>query len=276
MSYISSDGEGAMDQQEVARRALDALTLRGKVAMVTGAGSGIGRGIALCLASFGASVAALDIRAEAAAETVQMIQADGGEAQALLCDVTSMQSAQSSALQVANDYGSIDILCNNAGSIIRKSVVETEEEEWDNCIDVTLKGAYTLSRATIPYMVTQGGGAIVNTGSGWSMKGGAQAAAYCAAKAGVLNLTRAMAIDHGAQGIRVNCVCPGDVLTPMLMSECKQLGENADHFLREAARRPIARIGTAQDVAQAVLFLVSPMSAWISGASLVVDGGGLA
>ena len=265
-----------MDKTGIASRAFDALALRSKVAIVSGAGSGIGRGIALCLASFGASVAALDIWAEGAAETVQRIHTNGGKALALTCDVTSLQSAQNSVVKVINAYGSIDILCNNAGAIIRKSIVETEEEEWDKSIDVTLKGAYTLSRAAIPYMVAQGGGAIVNTGSGWSMKGGAQAAAYCAAKAGVLNLTRAMAIDHGSQGIRVNCVCPGDVLTPMLMSECEQLGDKADHFLCEAARRPIARIGTTEDIAQAVLFLVSPMSAWISGTSLVVDGGGLA
>lgn len=265
-----------MENQRFSQKALNLLSLEGKVAIVTGAGSGIGRGIATCLAEFGASVAVLDLRTDAAERTAREIKDAGGVALALPCDVASCQSAQSAVEQVLRRFGRIDILCNNAGVIVRKNVVALEEQEWDQGIDVTLKGVYTLSRAAIPVMAATGGGAIVNTGSGWSLKGGAQAAAYCAAKAGVLNLTRAMAIDHGSQGIRVNCVCPGDILTPMLMSECKQLGENEDAFLREAATRPLARLGMPEDVAHAVLFLVSPMSAWITGISLVVDGGGIA
>lgn len=265
-----------MENQRFSRKSLDLLSLEGKVAIVTGAGSGIGHGIASCLAEFGASVAVFDLRADAADQTASTIEDAGGIAMAVPCDVASCQSAQSAVEQVLHRFGRIDILCNNAGIIVRKSVVALEEQEWDQGIDVTLKGVYSLSRAAIPVMAATGGGAIVNTGSGWSLKGGAQAAAYCAAKAGVLNLTRAMAIDHGAQGIRVNCVCPGDILTPMLMSECKQLGENEDSFLHEAARRPLARVGMPEDVAHAVLFLVSPMSAWITGTSLVVDGGGIA
>ena len=125
-------------------------------------------------------------------------------------------------------------------------------------------------------MIRGGGGSIINVGSGWSLKGGPRAAAYCAAKGGTVNLTRAMAIDHGKHNIRVNCVCPGDVDTPMLRSECAQLGEDAQAFMREAANRPLARVGTPVDIANAVLFLASPMSSWITGAALVVDGGGLA
>jgi NAD(P)-dependent dehydrogenase (short-subunit alcohol dehydrogenase family) len=173
-------------------------------------------------------------------------------------------------------FGTIDILCNNAGVVIRKDIVETSEEEWDLVLDVTLKGIYLLSHEVIPHMIRNGGGSIINTGSGWSLKAGPQAASYCAAKAGALNLTRAMAIDHGKHNIRVNCVCPGDVQTPMLLSECEQLGREVNEFMREAATRPLARIGTVDDVANAVLFLASEMSAWITGAHLVVDGGGLA
>jgi NAD(P)-dependent dehydrogenase (short-subunit alcohol dehydrogenase family) len=128
----------------------------------------------------------------------------------------------------------------------------------------------------IPHMIRGGGGCVINTGSGWSLKGGPRAAAYCAAKAGVLNLTRAMAIDYGKDNIRVNCVCPGDVDTAMLRSECQQLGEDPTQFMRSAAARPLARVGTPEDIANAVLFLASPMSAWVTGTSLVVDGGGLA
>jgi NAD(P)-dependent dehydrogenase (short-subunit alcohol dehydrogenase family) len=125
-------------------------------------------------------------------------------------------------------------------------------------------------------MMRNGGGSIINTGSGWSLKGGPRAASYCAAKGGALNLTRAMAIDHGKHNIRVNCVCPGDVQTPMLASECTQLGEDADAFMQEASNRPLGRVGTPDDVANAVLFLASDMSAWVTGTHLIVDGGGLA
>jgi len=128
----------------------------------------------------------------------------------------------------------------------------------------------------IPHMVRGGGGSIINTGSGWSLKGGPRAAAYCAAKGGVLNLTRAMAIDHGKDNIRVNCICPGDIDTPMLASECRQLGADPELFMKEAANRPLKRIGKPEDVANAVLFLASDMARWITGACIVVDGGGLA
>jgi len=125
-------------------------------------------------------------------------------------------------------------------------------------------------------MEKNGGGSIINTGSGWGLKGGDQAAAYCAAKAGVVNLTRGMAIDHGPAGIRVNCVCPGDTDTPLLRDEAKQLSRDEASFLVASAERPLNRLGTPQDIANAVLFLASGMSAWVTGSVLVVDGGGLA
>jgi NAD(P)-dependent dehydrogenase (short-subunit alcohol dehydrogenase family) len=128
---------------------------------------------------------------------------------------------------VAEKTGKIDILCNCAGIAIRKDIVELAEDEWDRALDVTLKGIYLLSREVIPHMIRAGAGSIINIGSGWSLKGGPQAASYCAAKGGAVNLTRAMAIDYGKHNIRVNCVCPGDIDTPMLRSECAQLGEDA-------------------------------------------------
>ena len=141
---------------------------------------------------------------------------------------------------------------------------------------VNLKGPFVCVQEALPALRRRGGGSIINIGSGWSLKGGPKAASYCAAKGGAVNLTRAMAIDHGKHNIRVNCVCPGDVVTPMLLSECAQLGEDKQAFMREAANRPLARVGTPDDIANAVLFLASPMSSWITGAALVVDGGGLA
>jgi NAD(P)-dependent dehydrogenase (short-subunit alcohol dehydrogenase family) len=257
-------------------RAVQLLSLQGKVAMVTGGSSGIGRGISLRLAEMGAFVAILDIDENKGRETAAEIQKQGRESLFLKCDVRSATDCRWATTVVVEKTGKIDILCNCAGIAIRKDIVELSEDEWDRALDITLKGIYLLSREVIPHMIRAGGGSIINIGSGWSLKGGPQAASYCAAKGGTVNLTRAMAIDHGKHNIRVNCVCPGDVDTPMLRSECAQLGQDAQHFMHEAANRPLARVGTPEDIANAVLFLASPMSSWITGSALVVDGGGLA
>src|SRR5436305_3982634 len=264
------------DSSNIANRAARLLSLTGKVAMVTGAGSGIGRGIALLLAEMGASIAVLDIDEAKGSNTVAEIQDQNGDALSLHCDVRSASDCRRAVGATIQKSGKIDILCNCAGVAIRKDIVDLSEEEWDFALDVTLKGIYVLSRNVVPHMIRNGGGSIVNIGSGWSLKAGPRAASYCAAKGGAVNLTRAMAIDHGKHNVRVNCVCPGDVDTPMLRSECAQLGEEVQASMREAANRPLARIGTPDDIANAILFLVSPMSVWITGAALVVDGGGLA
>ncbi len=261
---------------DIAQRATQLLSLEGKVAIVTGAASGIGRGIALRLAAFGAAVAVLDLDESGGRAVVDGIESQGGRALFCRCDVTSSADCRAAVESVIEKMQRLDILCNCAGIAIRKDVVELREEEWDRAIDITLKSVYLLSHEVVPHMMRNEGGSIINIGSGWSLKGGPRAASYCAAKAGVVNLTRAMAIDHGKDNIRVNCVCPGDVETPMLLSECEQLGQDRESFLREAANRPLGRIGTPDDVANAVLFLASPMASWITGAALVVDGGGLA
>lgn len=261
---------------KIAESAAKLLTLGGKVALVTGAASGIGRGIALRLAEMGGFVTVLDIDEAGSAQTETEIQKKGGESVSIRCDVRSASDCRRATETIIHLRGKIDILCNCAGIAIRKDVVELTEEEWDRALDITLKGIYLVSREVIPHMIRGGGGSIINIGSGWSLKGGPRAASYCAAKGGAVNLTRAMAIDHGKHNIRVNCVCPGDVDTPMLRSECAQLGEDVQSFMRDAANRPLARVGTPEDVANAVLFLASPMSSWITGTALVVDGGGLA
>jgi NAD(P)-dependent dehydrogenase (short-subunit alcohol dehydrogenase family) len=258
------------------QKASELLSLSNRVAMITGAASGIGRGIALRLAEMGAAIAVLDVDEVQGPNTIREIADLGGRALFLHTDVRSRADCQHATQRVLAEYGKIDILCNNAGVAIRKDVAALTEDEWDLAVDVTLKSVYLLSHEVVPHMIRAGGGSIINTGSGWSLKGGPQAAAYCAAKGGVLNLTRAMAIDYGKHNIRVNCVCPGDVNTAMLQSECQQLGENPAEFLRAAADRPLARVGMPDDVANAVLFLAGNMSAWITGAHLVVDGGGLA
>jgi len=260
----------------ISEKAAQFLSLEGKVALVTGAASGIGRGIALRLAEMGAAVAIVDIDVAAGSATEKTIRDNGSKALFVKCDVRSSADCRQVVTQALAAFARIDILANNAGMIVRKDVVALQEEEWNRVVDVTLKGIFLLSREVIPSMIKAGGGVIVNTGSGWSLKAGPQAAAYCAAKAGVLNLTRSMAIDYGKHNIRVNCVCPGDVDTPMLRSECEQLGQEPLEFMKEAAHRPLARLGTPEDVANAVLFLASEMAAWITGTHLVVDGGGLA
>jgi len=185
--------------------------LAGKVAIITGGGSGIGLCCALYSAEAGALVVIIDVN-EAAGEAAR--EQIGSEAVFIRGDVSSSADCRHVVEEVAQRLGRIDILINSAGVIRRKNVVDLTEEEWDLVLDVSLKGTYLMSKYTIPIM-ERGGGAIVNIGSGWGLKGGPQAAAYCAAKGGVVNLTRAMAIDHGQQKIRVNCVCPGDVDTPL-------------------------------------------------------------
>ncbi len=249
------------------------ISLRDKVALITGASSGIGRATATKLAKAGARVALLDIKVE---EGLKVQEEIGDRAKFYKCDVTSEEDVKETLESVYRDFGRIDIVVNAAGIIIRKDALEISVEEWDKLINVNLKGPFLVSKYAIPYMRENGGGSIVNIASGWGLKGGPKAVAYCASKGGLVNMTRAMAIDHGKDGIRVNCVAPGDIDTPMLREEARQLGVDFQEFLKEAADRPIKRIGKPEDVANAVLFLASDLSSWITGSVIVVDGGGLA
>jgi len=258
------------------KKVLKLISLHGKAAMVTGGSSGIGQASAVRLAQAGANVAILDIDEAGGKRTADEILEIGPKAQFYRCDVTSDSDCRRTVEAVCQDFGRIDILFNNAGLIRRKSLVETTEEEWDAVLDVNLKGIYLLSRWVIPHMVKNGSGSIINTGSGWGLKGGEKAAAYCAAKGGAVNLTRAMAIDHGRDRIRVNCICPGDTDTALLRGEALQLDLSEKEFYAQAANRPLCRIGLPDDIADAVLFFSSDLSAWITGSILVVDGGGLA
>ena len=260
----------------IKKKALELLSLEGKLAMVTGGASGIGLGTAIRLAEVGASIALLDIDKSQGKRAAKEIRRLGGDVEFYSCDVTSFSECEETARAVYEEFSRIDILFNNAGVIRRKNTLELSEEEWDLVLSVDLKAIYLLSHHVIPYMIENGSGSIINTGSGWGLKGGPNAVAYCAAMGGTVNLTRAMAIDHGKHGIRVNCVCPGDTDTPLLREEASQLGEDEDEFLRRASDRPLERVGMPDDIANAVLYFATDMSSWVTGAILVVDGGGLA
>jgi NAD(P)-dependent dehydrogenase (short-subunit alcohol dehydrogenase family) len=251
-------------------------TLEGKRAIVTGAASGIGRATAALFAAEGAGVVLADIDAAGAEAAAAAIVAAGGRAVAVACDVTRSDDCLRAVETAVSTFGGLDVVFNNAGIIRRTDVVETTEEEWDRVMAVNVRSVFLMSKHAIPVMVAGGGGVIVSTGSGWGLKGGDRAASYCASKAAVVNLTRAMAIDHGPQGIRAVCICPGDTDTGMLRDEARQLGANEAAFLEGSAARPLARLGTPEEIARAVLFLASDDAAWVTGTTLVVDGGGLA
>jgi NAD(P)-dependent dehydrogenase (short-subunit alcohol dehydrogenase family) len=251
-------------------------SLKGKRAIITGGASGIGRATAGLFVEEGAAVAIADINDAAGAALVEEIRKNGGKAIYLHCDVTRADDCQRAVQTTIDQLGGLDILFNNAGVIRRADVVETSEADWDLVMAVNVKSVFLMSKFALPAMVEGGGGAIINSASGWGLKGGGKAVSYCASKAAVVNMTRAMAIDHGPQNIRVNCVCPGDTDTALLRDEAQQLAQSEREFMAEAADRPLGRYGEPIEVAQAVLFLASEASSYVTGTALVVDGGGIA
>ncbi|GGN78654.1 short-chain dehydrogenase [Actinoplanes lobatus] len=250
--------------------------LSGKHAMVTGAGSGIGRAVARTFADARAAVTVVDIDAGAAEQVCRRIVDAGGTATAVVADVSEPGGCDRAVAAAVERHGGIDVLCNAAGIIRRGSVTEISEDDWTRVMAVNVDSVFLLGRRVVPLMEAAGGGSIVSIASGWGLKGGDRAAVYCASKAAVVNLTRAMAIDHGPRGIRVNCVCPGDTDTPMLRQEAAQLGAETTAFLAEAAERPLARIGRPEEIAAAVLFLAADTGSFVTGVALPVDGGGIA
>jgi len=250
--------------------------LSGKVALITGAASGIGRATARLFAREGAAVAIADINLQAGKAVAEEIVQSGGHSFVEQVDVTQAADCQRVVERTMREFGAIHVLFNNAGIIRRASVLEISEQDWDQVMAVNVKSIFLMSRQVIPIMAKAGGGCIINTASGWGLAGGARAAAYCASKGAVVLLTKAMAIDHGPQNIRVNCICPGDTDTGMLRHEAQQLGEREDSFLAESARRPLGRIGKPEEIAQAALYLATDASSFVTGTAVVVDGGGLA
>jgi NAD(P)-dependent dehydrogenase (short-subunit alcohol dehydrogenase family) len=253
------------------------MKLQDRVAIITGATSGLGEAAALLFAEEGAKVV-VSGRDEARGKKVfAAITAAGGTAVFVRADVRRAADCERLVSETLRAFGGrIDILFNNAGVYYAHNAVDCTEEEWDATVDSSLKGAWLMSKYALPTMIAQGRGVIIHQASGWGIQGGDLAVAYCAAKGGVVVMTKAMAIDHGKQGIRVNCLCPGDVDTPMLAVDAENRGLSYGEYMKGAANRPLGRVGTPQELARAALFLASDDSSFMTGAALVVDGGGVA
>jgi len=252
------------------------MRLANRVALITGGTSGIGRASARLFAQEGASVAITGRDEARGQEAVAEIVQAGGSAIFLRSDVRLDAACRRAVNDTVRAFGRLDILFNNAGVFYPHTVVDCTEEEWDLTIDICLKGTYLMCRHALPVMIAQGSGTILNNASGWGLEGGDQAAAYCAAKGGVVLLTKAMAVDHSRQGIRVNCICPGDVDTPMLLDDAQRRDLSWDSYLASASDRPMGRIGRPEEIARAALFLVSDDASFMTGAIVAVDGGGTA
>jgi NAD(P)-dependent dehydrogenase (short-subunit alcohol dehydrogenase family) len=250
--------------------------LQGKRAFITGAASGIGKATARLFAHEGARVALMDIDRAHGEALVRELETEGSEALFIYGDVSRADDCMEAIERVVSTFNGLEILFNNTGVIRRASVVETTEREWDWIMGVNVKSIYLMSRSAIPIMTAAGGGVIINTSSAWGLVGGKKAAAYSASKGAVVQLTKSMALDHGPDNIRVNCICPGDTKTPMLREEAHQLGESSQQFIKESADRPLGRVGSPEEIAQAVLYLATDASSFVTGTALVVDGGGLA
>jgi NAD(P)-dependent dehydrogenase (short-subunit alcohol dehydrogenase family) len=252
------------------------MRLKDKVAIITGGTSGIGEATALLFGKEGAQVAVTGRNESRGAAVVARIRKLGSEAIFLRADVSLAKDCRRAVEETLRAFGKLDILFNNAGIFYPQTTIECSEKEWDEQIDINLKGTFLMSKFALPAMIARGHGVIINNSSGWGIVGGDRAVAYCASKGGVVLMTKAMAIDHGKQGIRVNCICPGDVETPMLPADAKMRGLKWKDYIAGCASRPLGRVGTAEEIAKAVLFLASDDSSFMTGAALVVDGGGTA
>jgi len=252
------------------------MRLKNQAALITGGTSGIGEATAFLFAGEGAALAITGRNEKRGHAITEKIMEGGGKAIFLRTDVRKAAECERAVRETLASFGRVDILFNNAGVFYPHDTLECSEEEWDEQIDINLKGTFLMSKAALPGMIANGRGVIVNNSSGWGIVGGDKAVAYCASKGGVVLMTKAMAIDHGRQGIRVNCICPGDVETPMLPQDAKMRGLRWEDYIAGCANRPLGRVGTAEEIAKAVLFLASEDSSFMTGAALVVDGGGTA
>ena len=252
------------------------MRLQNKVALITGGTSGIGRATVLRFVQEGARVALTGRNEVRGQQVAKKVEEEGGTAIFIRSDVCAAEDCHQTVEETIRALGAVDILFNNAGVSYSGTVLECSEEDWDLTLDTNLKGTYLMSKLVLPGMITRGDGVIINNASNFGLVGGDAAAAYCASKGGVVLLTRAMAIDHASQGIRINCICPGAVDTPMLEGELEQMKLRVEDSSGNGTPQPLRYIGTPQEIAQAVLFLATDSSSFMNGATLVVDGGATA
>jgi NAD(P)-dependent dehydrogenase (short-subunit alcohol dehydrogenase family) len=249
------------------------MRLKGKVAIVTGAAGGIGRASAILFAAEGARVTAVDVKKEALSETVTLIEKAGGEGRLSITDVGDEEQVKTAVDETVAQWGRADILFNNAGIVLVKFLEETTESEWDRVMDVNLKSIFLGVKHTVPHMRRQGGGVILSTASINSLGGQFKTPAYVASKGAVLALTKSLAMDYGADNIRVNCICPGITYTPMLQEHLEASGDPEGVLKQRLTRVPLGRVLTPEDIARGALYLVSDESKGVTGIAHVVDGG---
>jgi NAD(P)-dependent dehydrogenase (short-subunit alcohol dehydrogenase family) len=251
------------------------MKLEGRSAIITGASTGIGRAAALIFAAEGAKLTLL-ARSEKGEEVAGQARKLGAEAKFVKADVSKAAHWDKAVKSAIKDYGRIDVLYNNAGIGMYRPFLETTEEDWDAVIDNDLKSVYLGCKHVIPEMLKQGGGVIINTASEIGISGARNYAAYCAAKGGVVQITRALAIEFGEKNIRVNCLCPGVTDTPMLAQGINRAKDPAARRRSLEQDVPLKRLGQPEEIARGALFLASDDSSFMNGATLVIDGGATA
>jgi meso-butanediol dehydrogenase / (S,S)-butanediol dehydrogenase / diacetyl reductase len=249
------------------------MRLDGKVAIITGAAAGIGRASALLFAREGAGIVAVDLDWEGNESLAAEILKAGGRAVAIAGDVSQAADVQRIVSGARAHFGKLDILFNNAGIVTHGKIHETSEQEWDRTTAINLKSMYLLCHEVVPIFLEQGGGVILNTSSATALRSVTDRVTYSATKGAVIALTRSMALDYVKNNIRVNCLCPGTIDTPSLERRLSAFGDPAEARRQFIARQPMGRLGTADEVAQAALYLVSDEAAFVTGAALSIDGG---
>lgn len=249
------------------------MKLAGKVAIITGAGSGIGRACAELFAQEGAAVVLAGRRRQPLEQLAGIIAADGGRAVAQSCDITREADIRALVARAVQAYGGLQVVVNNAAYWMAGTAEETNLEDWDRMMETNLKGAFLLSRQALPELRRAGGGAIVNIGSVLALVGMKRRVAYATSKGGLVQLTKCMALDHAADKIRINCICPSLVDTPMGQESLERAGDAAAERARRLSLIPLGRAGTPEDVARLALFLASEDASWITGAAYPLDGG---